>query len=76
VTTAQSFTWPRAWHSPAAASLGTSQGQVNRMERQQEMLIRKELSTLRRDLDQTTALDLRRAIFGVYIATVGVALSF
>ncbi len=35
-----------------------------------------ELEQLRRELDRTQVLDLRWAIFGIYIATIGVALSY
>jgi hypothetical protein len=35
-----------------------------------------ELQQLRRELDQTQVLDLRWAIFGIYIAVIGVALSY
>jgi hypothetical protein len=37
---------------------------------------RADIDELRRDLDQSAALDLRWAIFGLYIATIGVALNF
>jgi hypothetical protein len=37
---------------------------------------RAEVDELRRKLDRSAALDLRWAIFGVYVTTIGVALSF